>query len=118
MLKRKKAELQVALATPCVDGDARRAEFLRNGCRRGRVKDLMFGQPLVHDSTTDEEALTGDHCDPQPRLEVGPRRTNPWWSGLWRWAVEPAEGKIARFNAIEEIAAGSMAARRPDIGGS
>jgi hypothetical protein len=78
----------------------------------------MFGQPLVHDSTTDEEALIGHHRDPQPRLEVGPRRTNPSWSGLWCWAVEPAEGKIARFDAIEEIAAGSMAARRLDIRGS
>ena len=37
---------------------------------------------------------------------------NPWLSDLRRWRSSRRGGMIARFDAIEQLAAGSLAARR------
>jgi hypothetical protein len=57
-------------------------------------------------------ALTGYQRDLQHRLEVGTRRRQPFVERPTALEVESAGGMIARFDAIEQLAAGSMAARR------
>jgi hypothetical protein len=57
-------------------------------------------------------ALTEYQRDLQHRLEVGARRRQPFVERPTALEVESARGMIARFDAIEQLAAGSMAARR------
>jgi hypothetical protein len=57
-------------------------------------------------------ALTGYQRDLQHRLEVGARRRQPLVERPIVLEVESAGGMIARFDAIEQLAAGSLAARR------
>ena len=57
-------------------------------------------------------ALTGYQRDLQHRLEVGARRRQPFVERPTALEVESAGGMIARFDAIEQLAAGSLAARR------
>jgi hypothetical protein len=57
-------------------------------------------------------ALTGYQRDLQHRLEVGARRRQPFVERPTVLEVESARGMIARFDGIEQLAAGSMAARR------
>jgi hypothetical protein len=59
-------------------------------------------------------ALTGYQRDLQHRLEVGARRRQPLVERPTALEVESAGGMIARFDAIEQIAAGSLAAPRLD----
>jgi hypothetical protein len=57
-------------------------------------------------------ALSGYQRDLQHRLEVGTRRRHPLVERPTVLEVESAGGMIARFDAIEQLAAGSIAARR------
>jgi hypothetical protein len=57
-------------------------------------------------------ALTGYQRDLQHRLEVGARRRQPLVERPTVLEVESVGGMIARFDAIEQLAAGSLAARR------
>jgi hypothetical protein len=57
-------------------------------------------------------ALTGYQPDLQHRLDVGARRRQPLVERPTVLEVESAAGMIARFDAIEQLAAGSLAARR------
>jgi hypothetical protein len=57
-------------------------------------------------------ALTGYQRDLQHRLEVGTRRRHPLVERPTALEVESAGGMIARFDAIEQLAAGSLTARR------
>ena len=57
-------------------------------------------------------ALTGYQRDLQHRLAVGARRRQPLVERPTALEVESARGMIARFDAIEQLAAGSLAARR------
>jgi hypothetical protein len=57
-------------------------------------------------------ALSGYQRDLQHRLEVGARRRQPFSERPIVLEVESAHGMIARFDSIEQLAAGSMAARR------
>jgi hypothetical protein len=57
-------------------------------------------------------ALTGYQRDLHHRLEVGAWRRQPFIERPTVLEVESARGMIARFDAIEQLAAGSMAARR------
>jgi hypothetical protein len=59
-------------------------------------------------------ALTGYQRDLQHRLEVGARRRQPLIERPTALEVDSAGGMIARFDAIEQLAAGSLAARRID----
>jgi hypothetical protein len=59
-------------------------------------------------------ALIGYERDLQHRLEVGVRRRQPLVERPTALEVESARGMIARFDAIEQLAAGSLAARRVD----
>jgi hypothetical protein len=56
--------------------------------------------------------LTGYERDLQHRLEVGARRRQPFVERPTALEVESVAGMIARFDAIEQLAAGSLAARR------
>jgi hypothetical protein len=56
-------------------------------------------------------ALTGYQRDLQHRREVGARRRQPLVERPTPLEVESAGGLIARFDAIEQLAAGSMAAQ-------
>jgi hypothetical protein len=60
-------------------------------------------------------ALTGYQRDLQDRLEVAPRRRQPLVERPTTLEVESAGDMIARFDAIEQLAAGSMAARRRNV---
>jgi hypothetical protein len=60
-------------------------------------------------------ALTGYQRDLQDRLEVAPRRRQPLVERPTALEVESSEGMIARFDAIEQLAADSVAARRPNV---
>jgi predicted metalloprotease len=55
-------------------------------------------------------ALTGYERDLQHRLEIGARRRQALVERPKALEVESAGGMIARFEAIEQLAAGSMAA--------
>jgi hypothetical protein len=55
--------------------------------------------------------LTGYERDLQNRLESGARRRQPLVERPTALEVESARGMIARFDAIEQLAAGSLAAR-------
>jgi hypothetical protein len=57
-------------------------------------------------------ALSSYQRDLQHRLEVGARRRQPLVERPTVLEVESAGGMIARFDAIEQLAAGSLAARR------
>jgi hypothetical protein len=57
-------------------------------------------------------AITGYQRDLQHRLEVGARRRQPLVERPTVLEVESAGGMIARFDAIEQLAAGSLAAQR------
>ena len=57
-------------------------------------------------------ALTGYERDLHHRLEVGARRRQPLVERPTALEVESAGGMIARLDAVEQLAAGSMAARR------
>jgi hypothetical protein len=57
-------------------------------------------------------ALTGYQRDLQHRLEAGARRRQPFVERPTVLEIESARGMIARFDAIEQLAAGSLAARR------
>jgi hypothetical protein len=57
-------------------------------------------------------ALTGYQRDLQHRLEVGARRRQPLGERPKVLEVDSVGGMIARFDAIEQLAAGSLAARR------
>jgi hypothetical protein len=57
-------------------------------------------------------ALTGYQSDLQQRLDVGRGDANPLVERPTALEVESAGGMIARFDAVEQLAAGSMAARR------
>jgi hypothetical protein len=57
-------------------------------------------------------ALTGYQRDLQHRLEVGARRRQPFVERPTVLEVESVRGMIARFDAIEQLAAGSLAAQR------
>ena len=57
-------------------------------------------------------ALTGYERDLQHRLEVGARRRQPFVERPTALEVESARGMIAPLDAIEQLSAGSMAARR------
>jgi hypothetical protein len=57
-------------------------------------------------------ALTGYERGLQHRLEAGARRRQPLVERPTALEVESAGGMIARFDAIEELAAGSLAAAR------
>jgi hypothetical protein len=59
-------------------------------------------------------ALGGYERDLQDRLEVGARRRQPLVERPTALEVESARGMIARLDAIEQLAAGSLAARRID----
>jgi hypothetical protein len=59
-------------------------------------------------------ALTGYERDLQHRLEVGARRRQPFVERPTALEVESAGGMIARFDAVEQLAAGSLAAQRID----
>ena len=52
-------------------------------------------------------ALTGYERDLQHRLEVGARRRQPFAERLPALEVESAGSMIARFDAMEQLAAGS-----------
>jgi hypothetical protein len=60
-------------------------------------------------------ALTGYQRDLQDRLEVAPRRRQPLAERPTALEVESAGDMIARFDAIEQLAAGSVAARRLNV---
>jgi hypothetical protein len=60
-------------------------------------------------------ALTGYQRDLQHRLDVGARRRQPLVERPTALEVESAGGMIARFDAIEQLAAGSLAARRLNV---
>jgi hypothetical protein len=57
-------------------------------------------------------ALTEYQRDLQHRLEIGARRRQPFVERPTVLEVESAGGMIARFDAIEQLAAGALAARR------
>ena len=57
-------------------------------------------------------ALTGYQRDLQHRLDVGARRRQPFVERPTALEIESARGMIARFDAIEQLAADSLAARR------
>jgi hypothetical protein len=57
-------------------------------------------------------ALTGYQRDLQHRLEVGARQRQPLVERPTALEVESAGGMIARFDAIEQLTAGFLAARR------
>jgi hypothetical protein len=57
-------------------------------------------------------ALTGYRRDLQHRLEVGARRRQPLFERPTALEVESAKGMTARFDAIEQLAAASVGARR------
>jgi hypothetical protein len=57
-------------------------------------------------------ALTGYQRDLQHRLQVGARRRQPFVERPTVLEVESVGGMIARFDAIEQLAAGSLTARR------
>jgi hypothetical protein len=57
-------------------------------------------------------ALTEYQRDLQHRLKIGARRRQPFVERPTVLEVESAEGRIARFDAIEQLAAGSLPARR------
>jgi hypothetical protein len=57
-------------------------------------------------------ALTSFERGLQHRVEVGARRRQPFVELPTKLEVESARGMIARFDAIEQLTAGSMAARR------
>ena len=59
-------------------------------------------------------ALTGYQRDLRHRLEVGARRRQPFTERPTALEVESAGAMIARFDAIEQLTAGSLAARRMD----
>jgi hypothetical protein len=59
-------------------------------------------------------ALTGYERDLQDGLEVGARRRQPLVERPTALEVDSAGGMIARFDAIEQLAAGFMAAQRID----
>jgi len=59
-------------------------------------------------------AVTGYERDLQHRLDVGARRRQHLVERPTALEVESARGMIARFDAIEQLAAGSLAARRID----
>ena len=59
-------------------------------------------------------ALTGYQRDLQHRLDVGARRRQPFVERPTALEVESARAMIARFDAIEQLAAGSLGkGRRP-----
>jgi hypothetical protein len=60
-------------------------------------------------------ALAGYQRDLQDRLEVAPRRRQPLVERPTTLEVESAGDMIARFDAIEQLTAGSMAARRRNV---
>jgi hypothetical protein len=57
-------------------------------------------------------ALTGYQRDLQHRLDVGARRRQPFVKRPTALEVESARAMIARFDPIEQLAAGSLGARR------
>jgi hypothetical protein len=59
-------------------------------------------------------ALTGYERDLQHRLDVGARRRQPLVERPTTLEVESAGAMITRFDAIEQLTAGSLAARRID----
>jgi hypothetical protein len=74
-----------------------------------RTQMLHALSVAVHGTTV---ALTGYQRDLQHRLHVGARRRQPLMERPTALEVESAAGMIARFDAIEQLAAGSLAARR------
>jgi hypothetical protein len=62
-------------------------------------------------------ALTGYERDLQRRLEVSARRRQPLVERPTALEVESAKGMMARFDAIEQLAAGSVGARRINAAG-
>jgi hypothetical protein len=84
----------------------------------GQVRPTTANTQLLHalhvaaHATT--VALIGYERDLQQRLEVGARRRQPFIERPTALEVESARGMIARFEAIEQLAAGSLAARRVD----
>jgi hypothetical protein len=57
-------------------------------------------------------ALTGYQRDVQHRLDVGARRRQPLVERPTPLEVESGRAMIARFDAVEQLAAGSLGARR------
>jgi hypothetical protein len=62
-------------------------------------------------------ALAGYERDLQRRLEVSARRREPLLERPTALEVESAKGMTARFDAIEQLAAGSLGARRINAAG-
>jgi hypothetical protein len=62
-------------------------------------------------------ALTGYERDLERRLEVSSRRRQPLLERPTALEVESAKGMTARFDAIEQLAAGSLGARRINADG-
>jgi hypothetical protein len=60
-------------------------------------------------------ALAGYERDLQRRLEVSARRRQPLLERPTALEVESAKGMTARFDAIEQLAAGSLGARRTNV---
>jgi hypothetical protein len=102
----------------------------------GQARRLLQGQPVVSEAvSTDGQidpttansqivhalyvaahatvvALTGYQRDLQHRLEVDARRRQPLVERPTALEVESVGGMIARFDAVEQFAAGFLAARR------
>jgi hypothetical protein len=74
-----------------------------------RTQMLYALYVAVHATTV---ALTGYQRDLQHRLEIGARRRQALVERPSALEVESAGGMIARFDAIEQLAAGSLAALR------
>jgi hypothetical protein len=79
------------------------------GPTTARTQMLHALYVAVHATTV---ALTGYERDLHRRLEVGARRRQPLVERPTVLEVESVRGMIARFDAIEQLAAGSLAALR------
>src|SRR5215207_5894971 len=104
-----------------------------------RARSLLQGQPVVSEAvSTDGQidptaansqilhalyvaahatvvAVTGYQRDLQDRLDVAPQRRQPLVERPTALEVESAGDMIARFDAIEQLTAGFMAARRLNV---
>jgi hypothetical protein len=82
----------------------------------GRIEQTTAKTQIVHAlyvaAHAATVALAEYQRDLQHRLEVGARRRQPFVERPTVLEVESAGGMIARFDAIEQLAAGSLAARR------
>jgi hypothetical protein len=111
------------------------------GANLTQARRLLLGQPVASEaiSTPDQVgltaantqvlhalyvaaratavALTGYERDLQRRLEVSARRRQPLLERPIALEVESAKGMMARFDAIEQLAASSLGARRINAAG-